>query len=117
MEPLFPQALKDTNNNIQILDAIDGFYEGSNRLSEAETIVKKIQAAHASERAYWGALGDFYFRTNNWKRAKAELELVLQRHKDDIDDEHKLIEVELNLNDRKRAESLNDNLLKKNSER
>jgi tetratricopeptide (TPR) repeat protein len=114
MEPLFPQALKDTNNNIQILDAIDGFYEGSNRLSEAETIVKKIQAAHASERAYWGVLGDFYFRTNDWKRAKAELVLVLQRHKDDIDDLHKLIEVELNLNDRKGAESLNDALLKNN---
>jgi tetratricopeptide (TPR) repeat protein len=115
MEPLFPQALKDTNNNIQILDAIDGFYEGSNRLSEAETIVKRIQAGHASERAYWGALADFYVRTNDWRKAKAELELVLQRHKDDIDDVHKLIEVEINLNDRKQAESLNNDLLKRNA--
>jgi tetratricopeptide (TPR) repeat protein len=114
MEPLFPQALKDTNNNIQILDAMDGFYEGSNRLSEAETIVKKIQATHATERAYWGALSDFYVRTNDWKKAKAELGLVLQRHKDDIDDLHKLIEVDLNMNDQKEAESLNNALLKNN---
>jgi tetratricopeptide (TPR) repeat protein len=112
MEPLFQQALKDTNNNIQILDAIDGFYEGSNRFSEAEAIVKRIQAGHASERAYWGALGDFYVRTNDWKKAKTELQLVLQRHRDDIDDLHKLIEVDLNLNDRKEAESLNTALLK-----
>ena len=76
--------------------------------------MRKIQAAHASERAYWGALGDFYVRTNDWKRAKAELELVLQRHKDDIDDSHKLIEVELNMNDQKGAESLNNALLKNN---
>jgi tetratricopeptide (TPR) repeat protein len=114
MEPLFPQALKDTNNNIQILDAIDGYYEGSNRLSDAEGIVKRIQASHASERAYWGALADFYVRTNDWKKAKSELELVLQRHKDDVDEMHKLIEVELNLNDRKEAESLNNALLKNN---
>ncbi len=112
MEALFPQALKDTNNNIQILDAVDGFYEGANRLSDAEGIVKKIQAAHASERAYWGALADFYVRTNDWKKAKAELELVLQRHKEDIDDLHKLIEVELNMGDRRDAESLNNTLLK-----
>jgi tetratricopeptide (TPR) repeat protein len=115
MEPLFPQALKDTNNNIQILEAIDGFYEGANRLGEAEAIVRKMQAAHSKEPAYWAALADFYVRTNDWKRAKAELERVLQNHKGAIDDEHKLIEVELNLNDRKQAESLNSELLKRNS--
>jgi tetratricopeptide (TPR) repeat protein len=114
MEPLFAQALKDTSNNIQILDAQDGFYEGSNRLSEAEAIVTKIQTSHASEPAYWGALADFYVRTNNWPRAKAELDRVLQQHKDDVDDLHKLIEVNLNMNLRKEAESLNNSLLKKN---
>ena len=115
MEPLFPQALKDTNNQVQILDAIDGFYEGSNRLPEAEAIVRKIQAAHSKEPAYWGALADFYVRTSDWTKAKLELHRVLQAHQDDVDDLHKLIEVELNLNDRKEAQSLNDALLKKNA--
>jgi tetratricopeptide (TPR) repeat protein len=114
VEPLFPQALKDTNNNIQILDAQDGFYEGSDRLPEAEAVVTKIQTSHASDPAYWGTLADFYVRTNNFTKAKAELERVLQRHKDDVEALHKLIEVDLNMNSRKEAESLNDALLKKN---
>ncbi len=114
MEPLYPQANQDTNNNIQILEAEDGFYEGSNRLSDAEVVVTKIQKIHANERGYWGALADFYVRTNNWPQAKVELERVLQQHKDDIDDSHKLIEVLLNMNNRKEAEALNDGLLKKN---
>lgn len=114
MEPLLPQALKNTNDNIQILEAQDGYYEGSDRLSEAEAVVTKIQTSHASEPAYWGALAAFYLRTNNWTKAKAELERVLQQHKDDVDDLHKLIEVDLNLNGRKEAESLNNALLKRN---
>lgn len=114
MEPLYPQADRDTNNNIQILEAEAGFYEGANRLSEAEAVVTKIQRSHASEPAYWGALADFYVRTNNWPLAKTELQRVLQQHKEDIDDLHKLIEVLLNLNNRKEAEALNDALLKKN---
>jgi tetratricopeptide (TPR) repeat protein len=115
MEPLFPQALKDTNNQVQILDAIDGFYEGSNRLPEAEAVVRKIQTAHSKDPAYRGALADFYVRTSDWNKAKLELHRVLQAHQDDVDDLHKLIEVELNLNDRKEAQSLNDALLKKNA--
>jgi tetratricopeptide (TPR) repeat protein len=114
LDPLFSKALKDTNNNIQILDAQDGFYEGSNRLAEAEAIVTKIQTSHASEPAYWGALADFYVRTNNWTKAKAELQRVLRQHKDDVDDLHKLIEVDLNLNGRQEAEALNEALLKSN---
>jgi tetratricopeptide (TPR) repeat protein len=114
LEPLFPQALKDTNSNIQILAAQDGFYEGANRLAEAEAVVNKIQTSHGSEPAYWGALADFYIRTNNWAQAKTELTRVLKQHKDDVDNLHKLIEVDLNMNGRKEAESLNNDLLKKN---
>jgi tetratricopeptide (TPR) repeat protein len=114
LESLFPQALKDTNNNLQILEAQDGYYEGSNRLAEAEAIVTRIQTSHASEPGHWGTLAGFYVRTNNWAKAKSELQRVLQQHKDDVDDLHSLIEVDLNMNDRKEAESLNDALLKKN---
>jgi cellulose synthase operon protein C len=59
VEPLFPQALKTTNNNVQILEAQDGFYEGSNRLTEAEAVVRKIQTSHPSEPTYWGRSPSF----------------------------------------------------------
>jgi tetratricopeptide (TPR) repeat protein len=114
MEPLFPQANQDTNNNIQLLEAEDGFFEGANRLTDAEAVVRKIQSGHASEQPFWSAMADFYVRTNNWPHAKSELERVIQQHKDDVDDLHKLIEVLLNMNNRKDAEALNDGLLKKN---
>jgi tetratricopeptide (TPR) repeat protein len=116
VEPLFQQALKDTNNNIQILQALDGFYEGSNRFEEAEAIVTKIRTLHPKEPAYWGVLADFYVRTGNYAKARMEFERVLKEHKDDVDDLHKLIEVNIDMNDRKTAESLNDALLKKNKE-
>jgi len=112
-EALFPRALANTNNSVQILEAQDGYYEGSTRLPEAEAVVVKIQASHSHEPAYWGALAGFYVRTNNLTKAKAELERVLQQHKDDVDDLHKLIEVNLDMNGRQEAESLNNALLKK----
>jgi tetratricopeptide (TPR) repeat protein len=49
---------------------------------------------------------------NDWGKAKAEFERVLQQHRDDPGTLHKLIEVDLTLNDRKEAESLNEGLLK-----
>jgi lipopolysaccharide biosynthesis regulator YciM len=61
-----------------------------------------------------GALAQFYVRTNNWTKAKEESERVLKQHQDDVDDLHRLIEVDLNLNGRTEAESLNNALLKKN---
>ncbi len=45
-EALFPQALKETND-IEILEAQDGYYEGAHRLDEAEAVIRKIQASHA----------------------------------------------------------------------
>src|SRR6185312_17475077 len=81
-EPLFEQALKDTGNNIQILAAQDGFFEGSGRMAEAEAVVKEMQANQAENPAYWGVLAQFYVRTNDLPKGKAELERVLGEHKD-----------------------------------
>jgi Tfp pilus assembly protein PilF len=70
MEPLLAEANQNTNNNVQILEAEDGYFEGSNRLEEAEAVVRKIQSSHSSESAYWGAMAEFYVRTNNWAQAE-----------------------------------------------
>jgi len=113
-EPVFSQALRMSNNNILVLEAQAGYYEGLKKYTEAEAVARTIQASHASDPQYWGALADFYVRIGDWARAKSELERVSQQHKDDPGILHKLIEVHLNLNDRKTAEALNEGLLKKN---
>ena len=114
VEALFPQAIRDTNNNVQILEAQDGYYEGSRRYADAEAAVRKIQTSHANEPAYRRTLADFFIRTSDWAKARAELQRILQRHPDDVDTLHSLIEVDLNLNDRSEAERLNTGALKKN---
>ena len=113
-EALFAQGLKMTNNNIEILQAEEGFYEGSGKLVQAEELVRKIQSSHAADSKYWSALADYYVRINNWSKAKTELESVLAKHKEDRNSLHKLIEIHLNLNDLSRAQSLNEALLKSN---
>lgn len=113
-EPLFSQALKVSNNGLEILEAQDGYYEGLGRLPEAEGVVRRIQALHANDARYWGALADFYLRTGNLPQAKAELERVFEQHKADTVTLHKLIDLDLNLNEGKTAETLNGALLKKN---
>jgi tetratricopeptide (TPR) repeat protein len=112
-EPLFSQALRMSNNNILVLEAQSGYYEGLKKYTEAEAVAKTIQVSHASDPKYWGALADFYVRIGDWARAKSELERLLQQHKNDRGILHKLIEVHLSLNDRKAAETLNGVLLKK----
>ena len=112
--PLFSQALQMSGNNILILEAQAGYYEGLKRYQEAEAVSKTIQASHAGDSKYWGALADFYVRIGDWVRAKTELERLFQQHKDDPGILHKLIEVHLTLNDRRAAETLNEVLLKKN---
>jgi tetratricopeptide (TPR) repeat protein len=113
-EPLFAQAFKWSNNNVQVLEAQLGYYEGLKKFPEAEAVAKRIQASQAGDSKYWGTLGEFYVRINDWAKAKTELERVLQQHKDDPPTLHKLIEVHLSLDGRKAAESLNEALLKKN---
>jgi tetratricopeptide (TPR) repeat protein len=115
LEPLFAQALKATNNRLEILEAQAGYYEGLKKYAEAEEVVRKIQSSHAGDPHFWGTLADFYVRTSAWTKAKSELERILQQHRDDPSIVHRLIEVHLNLNDRKSAEALNEALLKKNS--
>lgn len=113
-EALFPQALKMAPNHIQIQEAQEGFYEGSGKLALAEDVARKIQTTHATDPKCWSALADFYVRIKNWAKAKAELENVRAQHKDDRTTLHKLIEVELNLNDLDSARKLNEALLKGN---
>ena len=103
-----------TNNNILILDAQAGYYEGLKKFPEAEAVAKTIQASHANDPKYWGILAEFYVRIGDWTKAKSELERLFQQHKDDPGILHKLIEVHLTLNDRGAAEGLNEVLLKKN---
>src|SRR6185312_9441896 len=98
------------------LAAQDGFFEGSGRMAEAEAVVKEMQANQAENPAYWGVLAQFYVRTNDLPKGKAELERVLGEHKDDVEDLHRLIEVKLDMNDRKTPESLNNALIKKHPE-
>jgi tetratricopeptide (TPR) repeat protein len=112
-EPLFSRALRMSNNNITVLEAQAGYYEGLKKYTEAEAVAK-TEASRASDPKYWGALADFYARIGDWARAKSELERVSEQHKNDPGILHKLIEVHLNLNDRKAAEALNEDLLKKN---
>ena len=112
--PLFSQALRMSNNNIVVLDAQLGYYEGLKKYTEAEAVAKTIQASHASDPKYWGTVADFYVGIGDWTRAKSELERIFQQHKDDRGILHKLIEVHLNLNDRRAAEALNETLLKQN---
>lgn len=113
-EPLFSQALRMSNNDVRVLEAQCGYFEGLKRYAEAEAVARTIQASHANDPKYWGALADFYVRVGDWSKANGELERVLQKHKDDPGILHKTIEVHLTLNDRKAAEALNDVLLKKN---
>jgi tetratricopeptide (TPR) repeat protein len=113
-EPLFSQALRMSNNNVVVLEAQAGYYEGLKKYTEAEAVAKTIQAAHASDPKYWGTLADFYVRIGDWGRAKSELERISEQHKDDAGILHKLIEVHLDLNDRRGAEALNEVLLRKN---
>jgi Flp pilus assembly protein TadD len=114
-EPLFSQALRVSNNDIAVLEAQAGYYEGLKKYTEAEAVARKIQTSHASDPKYWGNLADFYVRIGDWARAKIELERLYQQHKDDPGTLHKLIELHLTLNDRRAAEGLNEILLKKNS--
>ncbi len=109
-EPLFSQALRMSNNNVVVLEAQAGYYEGLKKYVEAEKVAKKIQSSHASDPKYWGALGDFYVRIGDWPRAKSEMERVYQQHNDDPAARHKLIVVYLTLNDRRTAENLNGTL-------
>jgi tetratricopeptide (TPR) repeat protein len=113
-EPLFSQALRVSNNDIAVLEAQAGYYEGLKKYAEEEAIERKIQTSHSNDPKYWGTLADFYVRIGDWARAKTELERLYQQHKDDRGTLHKLIEVHLTLNDRKAAEDLNEVLLKKN---
>jgi tetratricopeptide (TPR) repeat protein len=113
-EPLFSQALRMSNNNILVLDAQLGYYEGLKKYTEAEAVAKTIEASRASDPKYWGTVADFYVRIGDWASAKSELERVFKQHKDDPGILHKLIEVHLTLNDRNAAEALNEALLKKN---
>jgi tetratricopeptide (TPR) repeat protein len=113
-EPLFSQALRMSNNDVQVLEAQCGYYEGLKKYSEAEVIARTIETSHASDPKYWGALADFYVRIGDWARAKSELERILHQHKDDPGIVHKIIEVHLILNDRTAAEALNIALLKEN---
>ncbi|HTR37137.1 MAG TPA: tetratricopeptide repeat protein [Bryobacteraceae bacterium] len=114
VEPLFVQALRISGNNVEILDAQLGYYLGARKFAEAERVARQIQSSRAKDPSHWSALADFYVQTNQWAKADGELNRLLQVHKGDIALLHKVIEVKLNLNDRKSAEALNDELLKKN---
>ena len=113
-EALFPEALKVSNNSLEILQLQVDFYIGEKRLLDAERVVKTIQSLHANDPKFWDVLADYYVQLNDWPRAKAELERVLQQHKDHLASTHQLIEVLLNLNNRKGAETLNEAVLNKN---
>lgn len=112
-ESLFAQALRVNNNNVAILEAQDGYYEGLGKLTEAEAAVRKIQASHAGDSQYRDTLADFYVRTGNWIKAQKELERLIAERKDPTE-LHKLVEVHLMQNDAQGAEALNNGLLQKN---
>jgi tetratricopeptide (TPR) repeat protein len=113
-EPLFAKALSVSNNNIEILDAQLGYYLGSRKFTQAEQAARQIESARQNDPNYWGTLADYYIQTNQWTKAHDELARLLQLHKGDVGILHKVIEVDLDLNDRKTAEALNEDLLKKN---
>lgn len=113
-EPLFTQALRMSNNNVVILEAEVGYYEGLRKFAQAESVARTIQTSYAKDPKYWDALAEFYVRNGDWPQARTELERLSQQHKDDSGILHKLIEVHLNLNDRNAAEALNNALLRKN---
>ncbi len=113
VEPLFTQALSISGNNIEILDAQLGYYLGARKLAEAERVARQIQSSNPKDPSHWGALADFYVQTNQWVKADSELNRLLQIHKGDAALLHQVIEVKLNLNDRRSAQALNDDLLKK----
>lgn len=114
VEPLFTQALSVSGNNMEVLDAQLGYYLGARKLAEAERVARQIQSSGANDPSHWGALADYYVQTKQWQKADSELNRLLQIHKGDAALLHQVIEVNLNLNDRRSAEALNDDLLKRN---
>src|ERR1039458_5452041 len=67
-EPLFSQALKVSNNRVEVLEAQLCYYEGLKKFAEAEGVVRKIQSSHAGEPQFWGALAEFYVRIGDWAK-------------------------------------------------
>lgn len=113
-ESLFSEALRITNNTPEILLAQANYYIEFKQIPKAEAVVRMVHSLHGSDPKYRTVLADFYAQIDQWTKAKAELERILQQHRDDRAATNKLIEVLLNLNDRKSAENLNDPILKEN---
>ena len=112
VEAVFAQALKVSDNNVEILEAEEGYYEGLGRTRDAEAVAGQIQSLHPNDPRFWGARADFYIRSGNWAQAQTELESILVQHKGDPSTLRKLIELHLDRGDRKAAEALNEALLK-----
>lgn len=113
-EPLFSKALSISDSDVTVLQLQARYYVARQDWENAEKVVRKLQSLNPSNEKYWTALADFYIIRNDIPRAKAELERIIQEHKDHGESLRRLVEVHLALGDQEAAEQLNDSILKRN---